>query len=357
MRPVFAGPRARLHFSNRWGAVSAHLCDVMVGRGVGEASVDVLSATRALFDGETMIDIPPGGSVTSDALDFDVLAGSDLVVTFFVAGTSGPAAGHASTGPSHGTLFLAAGNHAADSSGVDFGTPSIGTSFLVGLDVFVANEGVIVALGDSITEGASSERAYSEILAERLRARDATPRLSVVNAGIGGDAISQLLPHRINDDVLGVTGVIGVVLMVGINDLGGGRGSLDPASPEFVITGIEDAVAQMERAGLVVWLSPLPPCGDADRPSLYVPHYSDPERIKRRHAINEWIRQSRWYDARVDFDEALVDPEHPEWIRADWSADNLHPGTAGQEAMAASVDLRVFDTAVGRARPGGNPAL
>jgi lysophospholipase L1-like esterase len=331
-----------LRLSNRFGTGSAHVREVWAAHSAGQAAVKAGTAIRVTFSGAESVSIPRGESVFSDPFDLVVVAADSVVVSLYVAGRSGPAAGHTSSGPSHGSRFLADGNQAAALMGDVFGPPSNGTSFLVGLDVDAPNDGAIVTLGDSVTEGASSERAYSEFLADRIRSSTTSPRLSVVNAGVGGDAICKILPSRITDDVLSVTGVAGVILTIGINDIGGGRELRTPQSAEAVIAGIKDAVGQLERGGLIVWVSPLPPSGDADRPSVHVPHYSSPEQISKRHAINDWIRGSRWYDARIDFEQALLDPDHPEWIRIAWSADNLHPGTEGQARMAASVDLSIF---------------
>ena len=62
-----------------------------------------------------------------------------------------------------------------------------------------------------------------------------------------------------------------------------------------------------------------------------------------RQAINHWIRTSGRFDAVIDFDRAVRDPEMPAIIAPAFdSGDHLHPGDAGYKAMGAAVDLALF---------------
>jgi lysophospholipase L1-like esterase len=64
--------------------------------------------------------------------------------------------------------------------------------------------------------------------------------------------------------------------------------------------------------------------------------------------VNDWIRSSRTFDAVVDLDLVLRDPARPgHLLPAFDSGDHLHPGDAGNEAMANAVDL---DTLIGEAK-------
>lgn len=57
-------------------------------------------------------------------------------------------------------------------------------------------------------------------------------------------------------------------------------------------------------------------------------------------------RESGAFDAIVDFDAALRDPEHPaRLIPAFDSGDHLHSGDEGNRAMAEAIDL---ETLLGR---------
>jgi lysophospholipase L1-like esterase len=62
-----------------------------------------------------------------------------------------------------------------------------------------------------------------------------------------------------------------------------------------------------------------------------------------RAAVNEWIRTSGAFDAVIDFEQAVRDPQHPTRYRgADQCGDNLHPNDAGYHAMSEVVDLEAF---------------
>ena len=62
-----------------------------------------------------------------------------------------------------------------------------------------------------------------------------------------------------------------------------------------------------------------------------------------RQAVNAWIRTSGEYDAVIDFDKVTRDPANPrQFLPAFNSGDQLHPNDAGYQAMANSIDLKLF---------------
>jgi lysophospholipase L1-like esterase len=62
-----------------------------------------------------------------------------------------------------------------------------------------------------------------------------------------------------------------------------------------------------------------------------------------RQAVNKWIRSSGAFDAVIDFDAVLRDPNHPSRILLRFaSEDHLHPNDAGYQALADAIDLAVF---------------
>ena len=59
--------------------------------------------------------------------------------------------------------------------------------------------------------------------------------------------------------------------------------------------------------------------------------------------MNRWIRTSGEYDAVLDFDSVLRNPDSPSRIRTVYdSGDHGHPNDAGYKAMADVIDLRLF---------------
>jgi lysophospholipase L1-like esterase len=72
-------------------------------------------------------------------------------------------------------------------------------------------------------------------------------------------------------------------------------------------------------------------------------YHPGPESEEDRGAINAWIRTPGHFDAVVDFDKVIRDPEHPQRMLAKYdSGDHLHPSVAGYRAMADAIPLRLF---------------
>ncbi|MDF0487316.1 SGNH/GDSL hydrolase family protein [Sphingomonas sp. H39-1-10] len=202
---------------------------------------------------------------------------------------------------------------------------------------------VLVALGDSVTEGAraapQSFTGWPEMLAARLAALPRHRDWSVVNAGIHGnrllrDGAGPNALARFDRDVLAVAGVTDVLLLEGINDIGWGNAkpaSDGPVRAEDVIAAYRQIIARAHAAGLRVIGATLPPF----RGSIY--HTPAGEAV--RQAVNQWVRGAGAFDAVVDFDRAMADPADPSRLDpAKDSGDHLHPSDAGYAAMAAAID-------------------
>ena len=200
---------------------------------------------------------------------------------------------------------------------------------------------VVVALGDSITEGATStlgaDADWPSVLARRLDAV-CPGGYVVLNAGISGN---QIIRHgrspsalmRLDRDVLSVPGVDFVILIEGINDI---RHAGDPSRPGLdaglVILGYRQIVDRLDPHGIRVLGGTVTAFQDSER-------YDDRSADARR-ALNAFIREGGVFAGVVDFDAATRDPDRPEAMRAEFSRDDrLHPNDAGYRAMAEAVDL------------------
>ena len=66
--------------------------------------------------------------------------------------------------------------------------------------------------------------------------------------------------------------------------------------------------------------------------------YYTPAKDALRRQVNQWIRESKEFDAVADMDALLRDPQQPSRMQPRYdSGDHLHPGDAGYEAMADEV--------------------
>ena len=71
--------------------------------------------------------------------------------------------------------------------------------------------------------------------------------------------------------------------------------------------------------------------------------YDTPYRQIARDAVNEWIRNSRRFDAVLDFDKIMRNPDDVKTILTDMhDGDFLHPNQAGYRRMGENVNLGLF---------------
>lgn len=328
-RVTASGERIRLRFSNAHGAGPVQ---------IGGVTVTLNGQTRrVLFDGQPAVDLPAGAPVLSDPVDLPVQALDRLAV--------GVTFEHPTPLPVHRLRQTSRGLDGVVSAPMRIGT------FLSAIEVDSATPpGVIVAFGDSISEGTGAlpvgldVRGWPERLAERLVS--AGRPWAVVNAGIGGNRLlhqgsgpSGL--ERLDEDVLAVSGARCLVLLEGINDIG------RPARPAYahqavipsqLIAGYRQVIARARAQGFKVVLATLPPFEGAN--------YFTTEGEQTRQAVNAWLRGDgrREADAVVDFDAAVRDPDQPSRFRTDLhSGDWLHPSDAGYQAMADAIPLEACD--------------
>lgn len=203
---------------------------------------------------------------------------------------------------------------------------------------------VVVALGDSITEGATStlgaDADWPSVLGRRLEA--ACPGGFVVaNEGISGNQVvrdgrSPNVRARLDRDVLSLPGVTHVILIEGINDI---RHDGDPTHPgrsaEEVIAAYRQIIARLHLRGIKVIGGVLTPFGGSER--------FDERSETARKTLNAFIRTSGEFDGVADFDKATLDPAKPDAMRQDFVRDDhLHPNDQGYSAMAEAIDLSMF---------------
>jgi lysophospholipase L1-like esterase len=347
VRTSIGGPQLRVQLSNAFGSMplevgAAHIALSAEGSAIMPGSDHTLT-----FSGERSIVIPTGAEVLSDPVDLQVPPLAYLAISVYVDGQPGEPSEHL-TGL-HTTYVSGAGDFTGAAS-----LPGAATRqswyWLSGVDVLAPRRtGLIVAFGDSITDGVNStpntDRSWVGQFAQRLHGADGgADRWAVVDEGISGnrllhDQIGPAALARLDRDVFSQPGVRWMIVLEGINDIGFSK--LPGATPAQAVTAQEliDAqkqiIARAHLRGIRVVGATLTPFKGAT-------YYSEQGETVRE-AVNQWIRGSHAYDAVVDFDAVVRDPNDPKMIRADFNnTDHLHPNDAGYRAMAAAIELSIF---------------
>lgn len=332
------GSKLRVKLSNLFGSGPVTFTAVRIAKSTGASSIDASTDRAVTFGGAASLTAPAGGELWSDDVDLPVARGADVAVSIYIAAPTSAESGHIEA---NSTVYLAHGNMASAPSLAGADTR---TSFYWLSEIAASAEqkpSVVVAFGDSITEGSQStldrNQRYPDLLSARLSG-ETSPAICVVNASIGGNRWVFDFPgpsgaSRFDRDVLGVQGVTHAILLLGINDLEVAHTIPSQAvTVDQLIAATQTAVSKAKARGVKVFLGTLLPYKGS---ALY-----DPADEAVREAYNAWIRSQAVADGVVDFEAALRDPSDPLAIAPQLaSADHIHPNDAGYAAMAAAVDI------------------
>jgi lysophospholipase L1-like esterase len=354
VRVSVGGAELRLRLTNEYGTAPLEIGAARVAIADGETGVRSGMERVVTFGGRPTGLIPTGAPLLSDPIDLDVADLDTLSISLFFPRATGACTCHA-TGMQN-TYVSAPGDFTA---GTFAPAQTIqARAFISGVEVLRDDAGVIVAFGDSITDGvgstAGANRRWPDILAERLATRRRAQAFGVVNHGISGnrvlsDGAGESALARFDRDVLSVSGVTHVIVFEGVNDLGLAYGRFEGplaarrnfmppgvnATEETLVAGYRQLIARAHAKGLKIYGATIAPYQGAI--------YFSAEGEAVRQAVNTWIRESGEFDAVLDFDAVLRDPAQPTQMKEGLhSGDFLHGSDAGYKAVADSIDLRLF---------------
>jgi lysophospholipase L1-like esterase len=182
----------------------------------------------------------------------------------------------------------------------------------------VANENVVVFMGDSITDFWG--RQHGSFF----------PGKPYINRGISGQTTPQML-IRFRPDVIALKPKV-VVVLAGTNDIAGNTGpmSLEAIEDNFA------SMAELARAnGIRVVLASVMPVCD------YVQMQTDRRPPEKIVALNTWIKA---YAAKnnfvyLDYYSATVDEK--KMFKRELTYDGLHPNDAGYDVMAPLAEKAI----------------
>lgn len=342
-RVSIGGKQVRIEVSNMLGAAPLEIGAAHIGIHQGGGVVAEGTDRVLTLGGKGSFVVPPGVLALSDPVNLDVAPLSELAVSLYFPHDTGAPTIHAL---GLRTAYISKGDTTAVAT-MPEPDKTMSYLWLSSVDVAAPKDAfAIVALGDSITDGFRTtpdmEQAWPALLAKRLAANKTTQHVSVLNEGISGNQVMRdgaglSALGRFDRDVLSRPGVKWVILLEGINDING-RGRTDAPSSltsDELIGGFRQIIERCHESGIRV-------IGATIMPEQGVPVANEhTEQI--REAANAWIRTPGNFDAVVDFDKVVQDPQNPARIRADFDpGDHLHPNDAGNQAMADALDLNLF---------------
>jgi len=330
----------RIKVSNLFGKTPLTISGIRVARSSGASNIDAGTDRAVTFGGQRSLTLAPGSDMLSDAIDLPVAPLSNVAVSMYFATRTEVATVHAL---GRQTAWVGAGDQSAAATIATTAASQLESYYALTAveSISIAQAKVVVAFGDSITDGFNSTvgaaKRYPNQLDDRLKAAGFA-QTSVVNGGISGnrwlnDFVGPNGNGRFERDVVNVAGVTHTIILLGINDIG--FASFVPAqavSAQQITAAMSTAIGKAKARGIKVYLATLLPFRGAG--------YYSVEGEAKRQAVNAFIRANRDIDGVVDFDRAMQNPADPLAMNPAYdSGDHLHPNDAGYAAMAAAVDL------------------
>jgi len=331
VRVGLAADHLRLRLSNELGEeVIAGRVDIARIGPEGKAD----SPLSVRFGGKENFTLQPHQALTSDTVELNLPALSDVAISVYYPEAVQPVA--------HRSMVRVANGRQMPESGLPpVRGPAIVSAVEVAIDP-VAKPTVIVAFGDSITEGSGSHEPHGDWpsrLGQHLE-HTCPGGFRVLNAGVSGNQLladggSPSGESRLDRDVLSVAGVSHVIVLEGINDIRHQDDTQNTATAGDLAAGYRKLVERLHARNIKVIGATLTPYkGTARQTALGLDSVA---------SLNEVIRNGKLFDGVIDFYDALEDPANPGRMRSEMSSgDWLHPGDAGYAAMAAVIPTTLF---------------
>jgi lysophospholipase L1-like esterase len=348
------GTKVRVRLSQRFSTDALEISTAHIAIRDTGSTIKADTDHALTFGGAPGVTVPAGKDLWSDEVTMNVNAGDDMAISFYIPGTFVP-----TTEGCRANLlssYYATGDQVAASTLV---TPSSTKRVFIAYEVKVLSPGkaaTLVAIGDSITDGAALSGDTTNDWPDRLAAQiaglpggtlsDGTA-VGVLNAGIGsgrfvtsdGAGLSGL--KRI-DEFLGSPDVKWFIVLMGVNDI-----SYEHATAADLQAAYQKAINKVHQAGKKIIGIPILPFGGSVNGTGAKDVGTNKEVAQD---VNAWIRHhdvGENFDAVLDLESTMVTPSfYPDKDLANWklradpspndldSGDHVHPSAHGYQAMA-----------------------
>lgn len=341
VRVSIGGNTLRVKLSNEFSTNAVTMKSVQIAVSTGGHTINTTTNKELTFNGSPEVTMNAGSAITSDPIEFELEPRMDVAITIFYGQTSGTVTGHPG---SRTTSYLLEGNN---TSNTNF-SGSIQTEHWYNINqihVLTSPPAASIAiLGNSITDGRGSttnqQNRWPDIFSEELLKNSETQHIGVLNMGIGGNAVlaGGLGPtglSRYDRDILNQPGVQWAIIYHGVNDIGGvktAQASITKANE--LISAYKQMIVYAHQRKIRIYGGTILPFNGSS--------YHNQHSESCRTAINEWIRNSNWFDAVIDFDETMRNPNDITRLISSYQNDGLHPDAAGYKKMGESIDINLF---------------
>lgn len=361
------GNIVKLKLTNIFSTEPVVIRSVYLAEATDSFAINARSASYFRFAGKRRVTIAAGGTVTSDAMRFNLRPLEKVAITInYIKAPKSPTVHMGS----RTTSYIMKGS-TTPRTRFDGCFPYEKWFNIAALDVYTSDVRTIAILGNSITDGKGSttnhqnrwpdmmseelNRAYAKTFSletDRTRQQQQPVRheqqWAVLNLGIGNNRVltvgyGQPGKDRFNRDILQQNGLTDVIIFEGINDLGTSRDARTTA--RRLIEQYQLMIRKAKARHLRVWLATITPMKGAG--------YFSADHEAGREMVNRWIREQHEANGVIDFDELMRDPKNPQALRANWRlSDCLHPNAEGYRQMGrfAAEKLKTSVTATKTAK-------
>lgn len=351
----------RLRLSNAYGQANLNITTVTIalpkadttGKFAGSKTVLLDTVQSVTFGGYHSVEVPVGALIVSDPLVFPVQPAQVVTVSIFLH--HGQSGGQITSHPGSRTQSWIC--HGDYTEAEDLNSPSTQSVFhwyfVSSIEAWQPRQNCAFAIiGDSLTDGRCStdngnDRWPDQLFDLMCRHRYAR-NISVLNQAAGGNCIlrdgkGSSVMRRLDRDVLSQSGARYVMIFEGVNDIG--TAEPDAASQSIIgnrlIQAYRQIVSRVHANGIPIFCATLTPF---NTPNSTLQVYSTPTREQTRQRVNHWIRTSGTFDAVIDFDAVLRDPDHTSRLLPEYnSGDYLHPNVKAYRHLARSFPLDIFE--------------